>query len=353
MTKAEQIAQFDPNGVGHQGSLFGLPYTPETAEVVIIPVPWEVTVSYGSGTVNGPKAVLAASPQIDYYLQDIPEAWKLGIAMEAIPMALAHQNDSLRKQTQEYIAWLEAGNSPEEASERYKNLLGEVNNSSKALCDALAKKAEQYLDQGKLVGFLGGDHSTPLGLLTALAGKYEDFGILQIDAHADLRVAYEGFTYSHASIMTNALKLPSVSKLVQVGLRDYAACEQQVVASSQGRVVGFYDQTLQENRFDGMPWSKQCESIIERLPERVYVSFDIDGLDPTLCPNTGTPVPGGLSMEQAMYLIKRVVKSGRRIIGFDVSEVAPGDDEWDGNVGARVLYRLACWAGVSMGKLST
>ncbi|HAA23966.1 MAG TPA: agmatinase, partial [Cytophagales bacterium] len=307
--------------------------------------------AYGAGTVNGPEAVLAASPQIDYHLQDLPQAWKMGIAMEPIPQALAHQSNILRKRTETYITWLEAGNLPDQAPEDYRMLLQEVNDSSLALCNNLTKKAEGHLDGGKVVGLLGGDHSTPLGLMTAISHRYEEFGILQIDAHADLRIAYEGFTYSHASIMTNALKLGPLSKLVQVGVRDYAESEHEVVATSAGRIESFYDQILQENRFQGMTWHQQCESIVAPLPEHVYVSFDIDGLDPTLCPNTGTPVPGGLSMEEALYLIKQVVKSGRKIVGFDVSEVAPGQDEWDGNVGARVLYRLACWAGASMGKM--
>jgi agmatinase len=89
----------------------------------------------------------------------------------------------------------------------------------------------------------------------------------------------------------------------------------------------------------------QVKAILDCLPEKVYISFDIDGLDPKLCPHTGTPVPGGLELEEAFYLIKEVARSGRQIIGFDLCEVAPGNDQWDGNVGARVLYRLASWSG--------
>ena len=351
MTKEEQIAGFDPDGVGQRGSLFGLPFTPETAEVVIIPVPWEVTVSYAAGTANGPEAVLEASPQIDYFLADIPGAWKMGLAMEAIPKPWAQQSEQLRRRTEPYIAWLEEGHTMEEANEEYDNLLREVEQSSLMLRDSLAAKAERYLALDKVVGVLGGDHSTPLGLMTALARSHE-YGILQIDAHADLRDAYEGFEYSHASIMTNALKLPQVTKLVQVGIRDYAGAEREVVDNSQGRVISFYDQQLKEEQFAGTSWQEQCGKIVDALPNKVYVSFDIDGLDPKLCPHTGTPVPGGFGLEEAMYLIKQVVLSGRKIIGFDLCEVAPGtDDDWDGNVGARVLYRLATWAGASMGKV--
>jgi agmatinase len=176
----------------------------------------------------------------------------------------------------------------------------------------------------------------------ALAERNTDFGILQIDAHMDLRDAYEGFDYSHASIMFNALKIPQISKLVQVGIRDYCETEAQLAADSQGRVEVFYDRELATAQFQGQIWQKSCEKIIKALPDKVYISFDIDGLDPKLCPGTGTPVPGGMEFEQAMYLIEQVAASGRKIIGFDLCEVAPRKkDDWDANVGARVLYRMA------------
>ena len=101
----------------------------------------------------------------------------------------------------------------------------------------------------------------------------------------------------------------------------------------------------------GETWRDICDSIVRDLPHRVYVSFDIDGLDPKLCPGTGTPVPGGLEFEQAMFLVRQLVKSGREIIGFDLCEVAPGDSEWNGNVGARVLLKLCNLMAVSQQKL--
>jgi agmatinase len=344
-TKAEQIAGFDPNGVGRQGSLFGLPFTPETAGVVILPVPWDVTVSYAAGTSGGPMAVFEASPQIDYFLMDIPDAWKTGIAMEEISTAWAERGAALRSKVEPYIEALEAGADPEELARAHAGLLREVEQASEQLRDSIEQQAGIHLDAGKVVGLLGGDHSTPLGLMTALAKRHEAFGILQIDAHADLRDAYEGFRYSHASIMTNALELPQVKRLVQVGVRDFCEAEHRVVEGSDGRIISFYDQALKEEQYSGTSWHDQCMKIVESLPRKVYISFDIDGLDPKLCPHTGTPVAGGFELEEALYLIKQVVKSGRKIIGFDLCEVAPGEDEWDGNVGARVLYRLACWAG--------
>jgi agmatinase len=96
-----------------------------------------------------------------------------------------------------------------------------------------------------------------------------------------------------------------------------------------------------------MLWPAQINEIVDSLPDKVYISFDIDGLDPRFCPHTGTPVPGGLDFHQAVALIKAVALSGRRIIGFDLNEVAPGPDDWDANVGARMLWQLSLWTGVS------
>ncbi|MCJ8166649.1 agmatinase family protein [Pontibacter sp. E15-1] len=339
-SKEQKIASFDPNGVGDSsGGLFGLPFTIDESEVVIIPTPWEVTVSYSAGTAQGPQAVKDASPQLDLYEPHIKDAWKLGIAMEEISEEWAATSNMLRDKAEAYIKWLEAG-SPEEDTAQFENLPAEVTQKGQEFLQWLKQKALNYLEQGKLVGVLGGDHSTPLGLMHALADKHEEYGILQIDAHADLREAYEGFAFSHASIMYNALKLPQVKKLVQVGIRDICQAEAELAEQSNGRVTIFYDAVLKENMYGGDSWKKECKKIIAQLPQKVYISFDIDGLDPKLCPATGTPVPGGLEFEQAMFLIKQLVKSGREIIGFDLCEVAPGDSEWNGNVGARVLLKL-------------
>ena len=359
MTKAEKIAAFDPNGIGAaDAGLFGLPFSTTDAEVVVIPVPWEVTVSYRAGTAQGPETVLAASAQVDLFDNTIPNAWQLGIALDEFAAPLAARGAELRIEAEQYIEYLAAGEPADQAA-AMTAVPARVNAAGTELRAWLKARATEHLDQGKLVGLLGGDHSTPLGLLDALATRYEGaeadgFGILQFDAHADLRPAYEGFEYSHASIMYNALKLPQVQKLVQVGLRDICEAEARLADESGGRVTMFFDAYLQEERLNGTSWKKLCKKIVGHLPQHVYISFDIDGLDPKLCPGTGTPVPGGLEFEQACYLIKYVVKSGRRIIGFDLNEVAPGTDpDWNGAVGARLLYKLCNWMAVSQGKLTT
>jgi len=336
----DKIAAFDPNGMGEtNGNIYGLPFNPDEAQLVILPVPWEVTVSYRAGTAGAPEAIMAASFQVDLYDPFIEDAWKMGISMKDLNPEIRERNNALRLKAEKYISKLELGIDPLE-NLSMQETLDEINLACLELNQWVKNESLNLLNNKKIVALVGGDHSTPLGLIQALSEKYPAFGILHIDAHADLREAYEGFEFSHASIMYNAIKLPQLTKLVQVGIRDYCEAEKKLIEDEQ-RIATFFDRDIKQTQFEGSNWSAICDSIIAALPENVYLSFDIDGLDPKLCPNTGTPVPGGLELEQAVFLIEKLVKSGRRIIGFDLNEVAPGEDEWDANVGARLLYRLA------------
>ncbi|MGI4737847.1 MAG: agmatinase family protein [Janthinobacterium lividum] len=350
---AQKIANFDPNALGDAaGGLFGLPFTPEEAQVVVVPVPWEVTVSYRAGTAQGPEAVRAASLQVDLYDTDLPEAWKLGLAMEEEDEAIAQTSRELRPMAADYITWLEEGQ-PQADAATHAQAPTHITAAGDKLLQWLKAKTGALLDAGKAVAVLGGDHSTPLGFLHALAERHpEGFGILQIDAHCDLRPAYEGFKYSHASIMYNALQLPAVKKLVQVGIRDMCQQEADLIEHSVGRVALFGQRFMSEEKFAGKSWKKVCGKIIAQLPQKVYLSFDIDGLDPKLCPGTGTPVPGGLEYDEVTYLIRQIVRAGHTIIGLDLNEIAPGDTEWNGIVGARLLYQLCNWMAVSQGRLT-
>ncbi len=348
-TKEELINSFDPNGPGIPGKLLGLPFTPENSEFVIIPVPWEVTVSYGAGTADGPEAILEASSQVDLYFRDVPNAWKLGVSMLPVPQKLKKENAKFRDLASSYIRWLEE-NDPSSPRDNMKVIPRAINDICEKLNIYVRSRARQLLAEGKMVGLLGGDHSTPLGFLEALAEKYDHFGILQIDAHADLRNAYEDFTYSHASIMHNALQIPQVTRLVQVGIRDYCEEEVQAINANDQRIQTYFDDDIQNHLLEGNSWKSVCDSIVKALPDDIYISFDIDGLDPRFCPNTGTPVPGGLDFQQVTYLIRAIVRAGKRIIGFDLVEVSPGDNDWDANVGARLLNMLINYTAVSQGR---
>jgi agmatinase len=350
MSKAEKIKKFDPNGLGDKNAnIFGLPFSIEEAEVVIIPVPWEVTVSYSAGTAQGPQAIFDASFQVDLFDPEIADAWKTGIAMDIIPAAIEKTSNALRKKAEKYINLLEKGETIQ-SHKGMKKTQAKIHSACLQMNKWVKARALHFLNRNKVVGLLGGDHSTPLGMMQALAEKHKAFGVLQIDAHADLRDAYEGFEFSHASIMFNALKIPQIKKLVQVGIRDFCEAEAELVKKSKGRIKCFYDRDIKHKQYNGSTWASICREIVVSLPEKIYLSFDIDGLDPKLCPNTGTPVAGGFETEQVLFLIQQIVESGRSIIGFDINEVAPGKNEWDANVGARLLYRIANLAAHSNGK---
>ena len=335
-SKADKIKDFDPNSPGdiHPG-IYGLPFNAEEADIVLVPVPWEVTTSYGHGTSEGPEAIFEASFQVDLYHREFPELWKTGIFMDEVPQALKEQSADLKKKIRK------VEHSDHKDHLKAAKLLQLVNEECAVLNDWVEQRTTYWLDQGKMVGLIGGDHSTPLGFFRAQAARHKEFGILHIDAHLDLRIAFEGFTYSHASILYNTLPIEQVRKVVSVGIRDFCEEEQRVLEKSKGRVIMHHASDLRREQYAGATWQKQVDRIIAQLPQKVHVTFDIDGLDPKLCPNTGTPVPGGFEFEEAAYLLSRVAESGRQIIGFDLVEVSPGKhDEWDANVGARMLFHL-------------
>ncbi len=341
MSQHIATSDFDPNAMASLDGVYGLPFDTKTAAQVILPVPWEATVSYRTGTANAPEAVLQASKQVDLYDPFVDDAWKVGLAMHDDSESLSRLNTDARAKAERYLSILAENGTDDK-------LLEEINNDCEKMNAWVRTQARQYLDQEKLVCVLGGDHSAPLGLIEELA-KQQSFGILHIDAHADLRDAYEGFRYSHASIMFNVMQIPNVSKLVQVGIRDYCDDEVSLVKNSSGRIVMHTDRELKAKTFCGENWHSICQTVIKDLPQNVYLSFDIDGLDPKLCPNTGTPVPGGLEYEQSLFLVHEVLRSGRKLIGFDICEVAPGADEWDASVGARLLYNFANLTAASNG----
>lgn len=303
--------------------MFGRPIfetacTRENATVLVTPVCYDGTASYGKGTRRGPEIILNAYEQLDYkeprfnmdrsavgVFVDEPTAFQLGAD---------------------------------------ENVVGELIRAE------IHRRTLDALRRGQIPALLGGEHSVSLGAIQAVAQQSGELGVLQIDAHMDLRKAYEGYTYSHASVMRNVIdSCPEVTRLVQVGIRDYCEEEQDVVESADGRIVVLRDHMIFEATGAGRSFKDLCIESVSMLPDNVYITFDIDGLDPALCPGTGTPVPGGLSFNQAVMLLQVVAESGKRVIGFDLVEVAPSPDgsEWDANVGARVLYRLCLCAAVS------
>ncbi len=335
------ISQFDSNCVGNpNNNIFGLPFCEEESRLVILPVPWEVTVSSSAGTARAAEHIFRASLQVDLYDIDNIDGWKKGYFLKSNDKKVLLKSDYLRKEAELYIDYISKGEKVVKNTFMSKSLK-DINEGSAVMNNWVYEQTKAIMDQGKLIGLLGGDHSTPLGFFKALGEKYPDFGILQIDAHCDLRKAYESFNYSHASIMYNAIEeVPQLSKLVQVGIRDFGEDEWQIICNSNYKIIAYFDKVLKERQYEGQSWKQITDEIVSHLPQHVHISFDIDGLDPKLCPNTGTPVPGGLDTDQVFYLIKSIIKSGRKLIGFDLVEVGVGENNWDSNVGARVLWKL-------------
>jgi len=335
------LSQFDPNGPSNpKNNIFGLPFKEEEARLVILPIPWEVTVSYGAGTARAAERVFHASMQVDLFDTETNDAWRKGIHMRPPDKKILMKSDYLRKEAELYINYTSKGEMLEKNSFMCKSLK-EINEGSAWLNRWVYEQTKSLLDDGKLVALLGGDHSTPLGFFKAIAERYGDFGILQIDAHCDLRKSYENFVYSHASVMYNALQeTPQLKRLVQVGVRDYCLEEWDYIRNSNYQVITYFDKDIKERLFVGQSWQQLVDEIVSHLPDNVYISFDIDGLDPKLCPNTSTPVPGGFETEQILYLIRKIIRSGRKFIGFDLVEIGVGETEWDSNAGARILWKL-------------
>ncbi len=234
----------------------------------MIPVPWEATVSYGEGTSKGPKAILDASQQVDLYDLIYPNGWKEGIAMQDIPSSIFYNNQYTKEKVLKYIdKYMER--------EIDLNLQSEIDKDCSDLNDYVRETTKNFLNDNKIVGLVGGDHSIPLGYFESLSSKYENFGVLHIDAHADLRDAYEGLTYSHASIFFNALKIKNITKLVQVGVRDFCEQEYNLVKENKDRIFFYTDSEIRRDLFLGKTLKEKYSEIISNLPENVYISLTL------------------------------------------------------------------------------
>lgn len=338
---------YDPNATGNtQSGLFGLPYNADQSKLWLIPCPFDVTTSFGSGTSLGPEAIFKSSPQIDLDHLEATDIYQQGFYWQNQNHAKRlKMNRMLKPMAKKIQDQLELGQA---LNTELKSLQSNINEQMGDIQEDLYQECQQALAQNKTLGVVGGDHSSPLGLIRALSEKYQgDFSILHVDAHTDLRLSYQGFEHSHASIMNNVMKLPlAPQSLSQIGIRDFCPQEREFI-NKNSKVHTFYDSQVWQKIYNGSTWQKVLQEVLSTVSSNnVYLSMDIDGLTPDLCPNTGTPVPGGLSWNHLISLLSQVARS-KNIIGFDLCEVAPESESqlegWDGNVGSRVLYQLSCY----------
>jgi agmatinase len=250
----EQYSSFDP------------------ARIVVWPISYEGTVSYGGGTGGGAMAIVDASRNMELYEEETgSEVYKLGI------------------HTLEEFA-------PRETPE--------------AMMNSLYERTKQLLESGKFICMIGGEHSVSAPVIRAHAEKFHDISVLQIDAHADLRDEYDGTPHSHASIMARVVKdlrIPSV----QVGIRSISADEARSLNSGLPTKIFWAKDIVGKTNW--------IDKAVDSLTENVYLTIDIDGLDPSLVPTTGTPEPGGLGWYETLALIRTLAKK-RRVIGMDLVE---------------------------------
>ena len=323
--------------------LYDVPVEPADAKIILVPVPFDATTSYRRGTALGPEAIRRASVQVDLFDLELHD--KIGEPAKA-GIALLQQQPEVFAWNQEARSLVDKVRDAEAETPAVAEALNRVNEIGSQINDWVYRCCRDWLHRGRIVGVIGGDHSVPFGNIRAHLEKYSDVGILHIDAHADLRAAYQGFHWSHASILHNVMERLGAPRLVQVAIRDFCREEWDYIENSPN-ITTWFDRHLSAERTQGTPENTTMQRIVDDLPQNVYVTLDIDGLDPALCPHTGTPVPGGLSIHSLFNLLRTVTESGRQIVGFDLVEVAPHPtfpkadcDEWDANVGARVLYKL-------------
>ncbi len=348
--KSAPTMKFDPNAAAApESGLFGLSDDPKGARVHILGVPFDATTSFHKGTANGPEAIRAASRQVDLFDPLNGRPYEAGIWMAPLEARVVAWNEEASRAAEPVIAAGGVGNGTVEHDPKLRKAAERVDAIQVELNRWVEERTNESLDQGKLCGLVGGDHSTPFGAIQAHATRFPGLGILHVDAHADLRPAYEGFTWSHASILRNvAERVGSVARIVQIGVRDFSEEERDFIVASRGRIQTLFDLEWADARHSGHNLKALVRRTLEPLPATVYVTFDVDGLEPALCPHTGTPVPGGVTWNEAGLWLDELVRSGRRVVGFDLNEVAPAPgplgEGWDENVGARLLYRLIGFA---------
>lgn len=253
----------------------------DDSKVVIVSAPYEHTVSYGGGTKYGPEAIINASQFVEFYDEEFDRelCFEQGICT---------------------IEPIEFG--------------GKAN---KEALDMIYDQVKELLAKDKFVITLGGEHTISSAPIKAHHEKYPNMSVLQFDAHSDFRDTYEGSKYSHASIMARVAEFFPNDKITQVGIR--AQCIEEANFIKENKVNTFYANAIRRG-VHGQDWQ---QSVVDTLADEVYITFDVDYFDPSIMPATGTPEPDGFLYHETLDLLRKIKESGKRVIGFDVVELAP------------------------------
>lgn len=309
--------------------------TLKQADVVLCLVPWELTITSKAGTAKAPKEILKASCAIDSF--DPNYHYQPTIYTNLSPYSTIKKiNSTYFSNSQALIDKIEKGKM---LSKTDITTLEDMNKASKIINQLIKDNTHKCLSKNQIPAIIGGDHSSPYGQILTIQ-KTEPITIIHIDAHMDLRQNYYGFEFSHASIMYNVEQLPNVKKIIQIGVRDFCSEEKQYADNSE-KIHSITDYEISEQLLTGKNnWHELCQMILNNINNKVYISLDVDGLTLENCPNTGTPVPGGLTYQQVVYLIKQIANR-HTIVGFDVCET--GNDHIDCVVSAKLINAL-CYA---------
>ncbi len=271
----------------------------DKSKIAIISVPYEHTVSYGGGTAHGPAAIIDASSQVEFYDDEFDKevVFEQGI-VSFDPLALAGKKD-------------------------------------KAVLDIIESAVTEMLDKNKFVITLGGEHTISSAPIAAYFKKFPNMSVLHFDAHSDLRDTYDDSKYSHACIMARVVEFLDPKKLTQVGIR--AQCKEEAEFIKENGVNTFYASAIRRG-LHGSNWQK---AVADTLGDEVYISFDVDYFDPSIMPATGTPEPDGFLYNETLDIFREIKKQGKKIIGFDVVELAPMENLHHPNLTtARLIYKL-------------
>ncbi len=308
----------------------------DRADVVVISTPWSVTSDFGRGATYAPDAIIEASVKSGRYNALSGLSIEGRVATAEIDYDVQELSEQLGREAERVAHYTAAGASIEQVARKIEH----INEGFSAMHQSTYKQAKLYAGKGKCVGVVGGDHSVAYGAVKAVAECYGGIGVLFIDAHADFREERQ-YRFSHRSIARNIVEdIALVERLVAVGVRDISH-DEAVAMQSSPKCEVFLSEQLAAERFEGRNWGDLCREIVERLPEKVYVSLDIDALKIEFCHNTNAPVPGGMTFDEVVYLINTVVESGRKVVGFDISEIVPSlEYTMDATVGARLLGKM-------------
>ncbi len=334
--------EFDPNTITpDNGCYFGIPLAPEDAALVLLSAPWDATASLRSGSSYAPDAIIEASRYVDFYEPLAPNSWLKGIATAPIDYSIQDLSHRLRPDAERVIKLHDELGMSVLDNLMYERRLRRVNEGSVEINNNIYSQASHWFDKGKIVGLVGGDQSVTYGMVKAVGCKYDGVGLVHIDSRCDMHEAYQGFDFSHASTMYNILRdVPQVKKFVSVGVQEFSPIEWER-ATSDSRVKMFTAQDMWREQFEGTTWAKIVNDIINELPENVYLALDIDGLTGECSPNKSRIMTGGMSFHQVVYLMDRIIASGRRIVGFDITEVSPNmDNKADMRLVARLLFKM-------------